>query len=520
MGLYENRPNRLVIPRWRDFKDTAKSGELSKDRIKNSPTVPLISCKKQLENWQKEKSIANALELVNSAFVSGENQVAIDAANFILNNCKDQANPVIKVAQLVLNSSVYNNEGAEVNNTFDTLEEKIRIKIQDIRRRINAYPNNPVLWIDYARWFTIIGKFAKAENCIRTALQLAPDNIFILRCAVRFYIHKSKYDANDNESVIFALRLIRKNPATKFDPWLMATEISLCSYLDKTSNLMKAGFSIIEAKQFSAFTLSELTSALATVELYNGGGKTKKLFSQSLIDPNENSVAQAQWASNIIGGIPFNSHQFNSHEANSYHNQTLENWDAAFDESLNWLVDEPFSSSPANHASYLAGALIDNNGIAIKVCEFGLRSNPHEFTLLNNKAYSEAVENLVDDAENTFNQINVNTLTESEKVTYYATKGLISYRRGQKDKGNALYDEAESLARKLKDEATAFRVKVYKLRSQHICGCCEIDEQVAFDSLMKEMDGFKKPELIKTMKNVKKRLGLTDSEEKNYRQQP
>jgi hypothetical protein len=295
----------------------------------------------------------------------------------------------------------------------------------------------------------------------------------------------------------------------------MATEISLCTYLEKTSNLMKSGFSIIKTKQFSAFALSELTSALATVELKNGGGKTKKLFTQSLIDPNENSVAQAQWASNIIGGIPFNSHQFNSHEANAYFNQTKENWDAAFDESLNWLVDEPFSSSPANHASYLAAALIDNNELAIRVCNFGLRSNPHEFTLLNNKAYSEAVENLVDDAENTFNLINFNSLSESEKVTYYATKGLISYRREQKEKGNALYDEAENLALKLKDEVTAFRVKVYKLRSQHISGCCDLDEKLAFDSLLMEMDRFKKPELIKTMKNVKKRLGLIDPEEKN-----
>jgi len=513
MGLYENRPNRLVIPRWRDFKDTAKSGELSKGKIKSSPIVPTITCKKQLIDWQNYKSIANALELVNSAFVSGEINLAKDAAIFILENCKDDNNPVIKIANLILNKSD-NKQGAKaVQNTFDTLEEKIKLKIQDIRRRLNIFPNNPVLWIDFARWYTIIGKFDKAEKCIITALQLAPNNVFILRCSVRFFIHKSKYDANDKESAVYALRLIRKNPATKFDPWLMATEISLCSYLKKTSNLMKAGFSLIEAKQFSAFALSELTSAIATVELSNGGGKTKKLFSQSLIDPNENSVAQAQWASNLIGGIQFNSTGFNSHEANSYHNQSIEKWDEAFDESLNWLVDEPFSSSSANHASYIAAAVIDNNEIAIKVCDFGLRSNPNEFTLLNNKAYSQAVENLIEDAETTFNQIIFNSLHEHEKVTYYATKGLIHFRKGNNEKGNSFYDEAESLAKKLKDDVTAFRVKVYKLRSQHICGCCEIDEKIAFQELAKEMGKFNKPDLVKTMKNVKNRLGLTENVE-------
>jgi tetratricopeptide (TPR) repeat protein len=514
MGLYENRPSRLVIPRWRDFKDTSRSGELSKDRLKFSPSIPNISCKKQLDNWNKEKSIGNALELVNSAFVSGELNLAIEAANFILSNCNNEANPAIKVAKLILNNSILEQDSVFNHNTFDRLEEKIKLKIQDIRKRLNIYPKNAVLWIDYARWNTIIGKFSKAEKCIKIALTLASDNVFILRCAVRFFIHKSKYDVGDNDSVLYALRLIRKNEATKHDPWLMATEISLCTYLNKTSSLMKSGFSLIDAKKFSAFSLSELTSAIATVELYNDGRKTKKLFSQSLIDPNENSVAQAQWASNLIEGLSYNSYNFNSHEANSYHNRTLENWEGAFNEALNWLVDEPFSSSPANHASYLASAIVDNNEMSISICNFGLRSNPNDFSLLNNKAYSQAIENLVEQSEATFNQINTNKLTDAEKVTFLATNGLIYYRKGLIEKGNLLYDEAENLAKKQRDEATAFRVKVYKLRSQHICGCCNIDEKIVFEDLMKELDKFKKPELVKTMKNVKKRLGIFEKDDK------
>lgn len=506
MGLYENRPNRFVIPRWREYKVTTKSGELHKEKTENSPGNPELSCKSQFDNWNKEKTIANALELINSAFVSGEFEAARDAALFVQERSTDADIPALKIANLILLQGEQKSQREFTKTTFDTLEEKIKLKIQRLRVRLNNYPNNPVLWVDYARWFTIIGKLQKAEKHIKTAIQLAPTNTYILRSAVRFYIHKAKFDKQGNESILIALRLIRKNPSTKHDPWLLATEISLSSYLDKTSNLMKAGFSLIEAKKFSEFTLSELTSAVATVELYNSGRKTKKLFTESLSDPNENSIAQAQWATNVIGDLPINSKIINSYEANSYHYQNEENWEGSLDEALNWLVDEPFSSAPANHASYISGALIDSNELSIKVCGFGLRSNPKEFTLLNNKAYAHAVENQTKLAAETFSQIEFDKLSKSEKITYNATLGLINYRNGLKEKGDYYYDKAEELAKKEKDEVTALRVKLYKLRSQHICELCDIDEEKALEALTGEIEKIKRPELQKTLENVKRKI--------------
>ncbi len=510
MGLYSYRPNRLAIPRWRDFKDTSNSGELQQEKIKKSPIVPTLSCAKQIENWNKEKTIANALELINSAFVSNEKAAAAAAASFVIDNCKDNNNPILRIAHSIVDTPQPKNEDEPFNTSFDALENKIRIKIATIRQRLSCFPNNAVLWIDYARWLTVIGKFYDAERAIKIAIQLAPQNIFIVRSAVRFFIHKSKHDIRDEDSLMLALKIIRTNPATKSDPWLMATEISLCSYLKKTSNLMKAGFSLVEAKQFSPFALSELNSALATVELQYNTTKSKRLFTSSLIDPNENSVAQAQWATKTVGELPINLLKTNSHEANSYQKGYLEEWESSFDESLNWLVDEPFSCEPANHASYLAAAAIDNNNLAITICNFGLRSNPKEFTLLNNKAYSLAIENRVGEAEKTFNQIDVNTLGEYEKVAYTATKGLISYRNGYKEIGSSLYDQAEQLAKKGRDERTAFRVRIYKARAEFICGCGSLDKTTTFTNLMTDLEKFKHPDLIRTMSNLKKRLEITD----------
>jgi len=508
MGLYFNRPKRLVIPRWRDFKDTAKSGELNKQKVKESPVIPDLSIDNQIDNWNKQKSVINAIELVNSAFVINKKENALEAAKFIIENCDDQNHPSFRISKLILNSPNENvNIISSPAESFEALNLKIQRKIQEKRKRLSVYPNNSLLWIDLARWYTVIGNIYKAEKCIKTAIQLSPQNIFIIRSAVRFFIHKARYDKEKEDSLAYALQLIRKNPATKIDPWLMATEISLCQYLDKTSNLMKAGFSLIEAKKFSPFSLSELTAALATVELRYDANKSKRLFKTSLIDPNENTVAQAQWATNIVGDLP-NLTNFNSYEASSFENLYLENWNQSFDEALNWLVDQPFSLEPAGHASHLASSVIDNNQLAIQICEFGLRSNPHAFILLNNKAYCHAVERNIFEAERTFNQININSLSTEEKIIYTATKGLIHCMKGNTDYGISLYNEAEDLARKIKDDAKVFEIKLYRTRTEFICGCNTMDGDTAIASLVKEMKNFKYPIYKRIMENLAKRLDV------------
>jgi hypothetical protein len=514
MGLYSNRPNRLVIPRWRGFKETSKAGELAKDKSKSSPQLPVISIQKQLENWDNKKSIINAIELVNSAFVINKKHVANEAAKFIIENCTDENHLTLKISKLIINEEIdEEDKKISVENSFQNIHLKISYQIQEIRTRLKHYPHNTILWIDYARWLTVIGKFSEAERCIRTAIQLSPTNVFVIRSAVRFFLHIHKYDKKGKDSLSFALQLIRKNPFTKTDPWLMATEISLCAYLEKTSNLMKAGFSMIDAKKFSPFALSELSAALATEELKNGSNKSsKKLFTSSLIDPNENTTAQAEWATGRLGELPVNYKKTNSFEASSYHNLQLENWEQSFDDALNWVIDQPFSREPTNHASYLAGAIVDNNALAIKICNFGLRSNPNEFTLLNNKAYSLAVEHNSVEAAKTFTQINFNSLTDREKVTYTATKGLIQYCKGDNEGGSILYDEAEALAIKQKDEKNAFLVKIYKARAEFIFDCCKTDEKTAINNLLKDLDKFKHPDTKKIVDNLKKRLNIKTKE--------
>jgi len=158
---------------------------------------------------------------------------------------------------------------------------------------------------------------------------------------------------------------------------------------------------------------------------------------------------------------------------------------------------------------------MDNNSLAIEICNFGLRSNPYEFTLLNNKAYSLAIENKVEEAEKTFSQIDSNTLNDKDKIAYTATMGLISYRNGAEEQGGSLYEQAEQLAKKQKDERTAFRVRIYKAKAEILCGCNAVDKHTAFSRLMADLEKFKQPDIVRTMKNLEKKLNIQNDNQLN-----
>ena len=98
-----------------------------------------------------------------------------------------------------------------------------------------------------------------------------------------------------------------KSQRLKHDPWLLAAEISSKALMDKNSNYIKHAKAIIKSQNYSAFNLTEIRSAVATSELLNGKIKNaRKLFFDSLTDPNDNSLAQAEWASRHIPGFDVN----------------------------------------------------------------------------------------------------------------------------------------------------------------------------------------------------------------------
>src|SRR5262249_48123801 len=152
-----------------------------------------------------------------------------------------------------------------------------------------------------------------------------------------------------------------------------------------------AGRKLLNLGNHSPFDVTELASALATVELTNGKNRAARdLFRHSLLEPNENSLAQAEWASDKVRGLDVSVEDYavaGKYEAagGDYFNKGA--WDLALANSRGWLYDQPFSSRPAMFASYLAISVLERISEGINILNESLKANPKHPILLNNLAF-------------------------------------------------------------------------------------------------------------------------------------
>ena len=121
-----------------------------------------------------------------------------------------------------------------------------------------------------------------AKRAMTVALQLAPHDRHVLRSAARLYFH-----IRDPQR---AYSLIRRNEAAPYDPWLMATELALAMSIDKAPAFLKPGIALLESGSVMPHQITELAGAAASTYLTGAGPhrRSRKLFAQSLADPNDN----------------------------------------------------------------------------------------------------------------------------------------------------------------------------------------------------------------------------------------
>ena len=215
-----------------------------------------------------------------------------------------------------------------------------------------------------------------------TAANLAPDSRFIVRSAARFFLHE--HDAQT------ALKIIRRASGAKRDPWLLAAEIATASASRSAVFFAKIGANRNDDDNLPAFARTELSSALATLEMENGRTRRAlQLFRKSLEGPNGNSVAQAEWASRKIGGLEIDRELLElpkTFEVRANLNLVAGEWNSAIEDGLEWLRDQPFSKQPAVFTSYVA-SLVENYEKSITLLGASLNTNPDDPQLINNLAF-------------------------------------------------------------------------------------------------------------------------------------
>jgi Flp pilus assembly protein TadD len=448
-GINEDRA-RQVVPLWRDASVTAIRGELASAGLVDSTRFNDEMVATLRKEWEESQILHIACDLVSVAMTLGRFDVARKAAEEIL------ANPAAKssardVAELYLRKGLPrprkdkdSTEGDQPVSDNASLREQIYLGIGAARRRLIAYPRNPVVWSNLALLYTSLGLHVKAERAIISALTLAPENRFVLRSASRFYLHTNRKD--------MAHRLLSSAGTVRFDPWVLSAEIATAAAVGRTSRNIKVARKMLEAKHFSPFHLSELASALGTLESHHGNLKTAKpLVVFSLKEPAENSIAQAAWLHRTYQVIGSETPLTSSSEANAWYSWQATNWKPALSYAKQWLLEQPFSSRPAMLGAHVASVLMQDNAEGAAIASQGLLSNPDDFSLQNLLAFSFARQGDVTEAAKVFRRVDESHLTLQQRVVWMATWGLIAFRDNNPNVGRRLYMEAINLGKRLQD---------------------------------------------------------------------
>ncbi len=456
MAIIFTNADRRVIPNWKSFSKTARLGELNSSQPEKR--VDLVSINDYIGDWNMNRSVPFAADLLSAAVSNGQMncQEVKEAATFILAHKEDCTNSQKALASAILNSVKEKVEQKmdEINddNLFDCISiDAIHKKIATLKHKIIDYPYNPILYVELSRCYISIGQVDQSVLAIHKALYLGKNNRFIIRSAARLHLH-----LQDKEQ---ALHVLKKNELIKNDPWLMASEISISSMLDRNSNNIKRGLTLLESGNYSSASISELASSIGTIEYFNGSTKkSKKLFHTSLIDPNDNSLAQAEWAASKsllqdvdllnIHTLPMNRF-YESCALSSFNRKEFVD---SIRFASDWIEDMPFAKRPVLFASSISTTHLKEYELSEKILNIGLQANPMDPELINNIAYACAMNNEIEKAEGYLAQIKSNIVNEGEiDVCLLATRGLVDFRKGLYDSGRELYLSAIKKSLEFKD---------------------------------------------------------------------
>ncbi|WLT32763.1 hypothetical protein [Geothrix sp. PMB-07] len=389
-----------------------------------------------LRDWAEAPSIGLAFDVLAGAIALNRFKDARPAAELLL--ASESASPRSRsLANVILKPDRLSQE-PDLQAESDLNQRIARIRIAGIKHALNDYPFNPLLWADLARAYILIGQLGPSIRAMEHAVASAPNNRYVLRSASRLYIH--------GKDPTRALEILQRSAATKFDPWLLAAQLATSEVAESAPMHVKLAREMLTSASFSTLQLSELSSALGSMEFSAGNQKPgKKYIKLSLESPTENSVAQAIWWARRIKSINVQTDIKSvdrSFEAQARLSYLSANWKESLRSCQNWALDEPFSSRPVTLGSYLACTILEDHRLCEEISNQGLRANPNHAVLLNNKAVALAHQGRIREATTVFRSIPQNHDEAFISTTLLATEGLLHFRSNQPEVGRQLYRKA------------------------------------------------------------------------------
>jgi tetratricopeptide (TPR) repeat protein len=458
---------RRLVPRWRRLAVTAKARELATPPRLNESSSALPIDRDLLDKlgrWRADQSIVSAGELVEAAVVAAKESEAAHAARFLLDPRSTATAPLKRLAALTLKRAGYENEVPSGLEILASDEKRVW------RERTRMYPNNPLGWVELSLFDVIAGRHQSALRSMQIALQLAPNDRHVLRSASRLFLHLGDPDR--------AYDILLRSAATKSDPWLIAAELSIAELAGQKPRYFEQGRRLVEQGQFYPRQITELSGAIATLELEAGRRKkSRDFFRTSLTDPSGNAVAQAEWASPEFNVELVSPQTFSTasevDEATAFHLLREKKFGEVPAACERWSQGEPYSIRPFEVGSSTA-AMIGDHEKALKLAQQGLLVRPNAKLLLNNQAFSLAHLGRLKEAEQSLRGIG----QEDERLwlVSQANRGLISMRSGQHQAGMTYYREAIEGFKKLEKPQMIAIARLYLGREAARAGLPEAGE--------------------------------------------
>jgi tetratricopeptide (TPR) repeat protein len=445
MTAAKGSDERVVLPRWRPWRNSQRSGELeSLNQISSGVPYETEHVNKvdelinRLAAFARWPGIYEAADVVSTAIVLGlETYPGVSEAADVLNRADPSA--ARELAMRIISASSEKPSSTPDWSAFrlEMDPEQSRLKEQArvarLRGLVARQPRNALRWADLALAHTVLGNIEAAERAIRVAVSLGEGNRLILRAAARYYVHRNDLEAAWN-------LLTADKDLLRSDPWLLAAEIAVADMGKFPLRNINRGKMLLNS-DIAPRHLSELASAISTVELHGGRRRlARQMLRQSLVDPTENALAQAEWSA--TNGLDVVSQEQivlpRNFEANARHFMRLGKFDDAVSQARLWQFDQPFALDSAHLTSYMASSLTRDYRTAAIACEIGLRTNPGDLVLLNNLAFAQAHMGEVDKAAAIISEFPA--IEDPRTLAIWtATQGLIAFRRGDPVNGRILY---------------------------------------------------------------------------------
>jgi tetratricopeptide (TPR) repeat protein len=434
-----NQPRRL-LPRWHSPKVSSRRAETHS--LSESSSLPGAAGPQFHElrgDWQKHHDAAHAADLVSAGIASGLRSQVEDAARFLLT----PESGASVLARAVAAQALAETQGIVPEHPDEDHADPavISARIAAGRARLRDEPRNSLLWVEQSRQYTLRGQRDAAVRAMEIALALAPEHRVVLRSGARLWAHFGEPDR--------AHQILTRSQRAAEDPWIVASELATALLAEQRPRFVKVAREMLGRGGFLPVHTTELASSLASLELHAGQSRrAKRLFNASLQAPNDNSLAQAEWAADHVRLDDLERHLEevpNSFEARARAAAAEGQHDRAIADGWNWFLDEPFAGLPPVFGSYHA-AMAREYGIGVEFAQRGLVANPRSYLLRNNLAFCYAKLGETELASKQLREIDVSELDDSARATVVATEGLVAFRGGALAHGRERYFTAIRLA--------------------------------------------------------------------------